>query len=173
MKYAPISAVGMSAAKIINGSPVRSSDLQHIDRYQTWLAAVRKHQPPAITFPAGFSTGSIELTVAIPSFTRGVFWEILAVGDGMWKCSCPMDSYFTRITTSNSNGTGIDGAVLYSSGGSKDATANGQRRAIDITVSDSWASTTFTLTAESVAGTDAVYMWRLVFLPPLESEVLP
>ena len=173
MKYAPVLTTEIGGLSVSNGQPVRSSDVQHLDRYQTWLAAVRKLHVPSMVFPAGLTSSSVTLAVKIPPFTRAVAWQILAKGVGTWKCENSIDSYDSRITTAAPSADQVNNAVLYKSGDSKDASADGLQRALDVTMDDDWTDATFTLSAQSVTSGDAVYMWRLIFLPANEDSELP
>lgn len=178
-----------------NGRPAYATDAITLDKYTTYLAAMRRPALPAIIYGAPIDVSvTHQVTVLLPQYTRHVeVWLLLCgrgdvsvtsddsatvsagiIGDPAGSGPPDYDPKATGVT----QGSGLSGthsaadAQWYRLDGRPSNPSAGDQNAIRVTLQSSPAVVTFSVTFTDRSGTESLkcYGLRFVPLPPDESD---
>lgn len=180
MQYAP-NAYKPGAYNVYNGRPTYAKDALDVDRYSTWLAASRKYLSPVLLgspFDATNTATAASFDLLIPAYTQYTAWSFLCTGNGSitltltddpWNVVVPVLAY------EDGDHVFAQASAIHSGPPKAGVVANGVNRALATTFQSSWhrAATTIAVTDEGGGVTLRVWMVRPIFLPPMETAVLP
>lgn len=147
MKFAPLGFVPGDQS-IYNGAAARSAHAQALDRYATWLAAVRRHAIPA-NLGAEWVAGAYTWPTLIPQYTQYIGIGVLAVGRGTLTVTADSDTYnavkIVQIGDGKTGNLEFSNALWLWFDDPIEVTANGTDRALE--ASDGASPETVILTA--------------------------
>jgi len=178
MRYPPIK-YAPQALTIYNGAPCRSQHAIEVDRYQTWIACVKRQEPVMIgsRFVAGIT---YTLEIEITQYTQHIRFGFLCSGAGTITIGCDDDSYDAVIQVDAGSGASgshsLAEATMYWSGEPMSSvSASTHNRSLDVTYQASSRAQTVTWAITDRSGNQSlrVYAVDVRLIWPDESAVLP
>jgi hypothetical protein len=168
--------------RIANGRPAYGSDAMEVDRYSTWLAAVRKALPPVcLGRPLDSTTATVaapfQFTLWVPHYTPAVGFEFLCTGDGTITIGGQQDAYTAEVPVSayvQATHDFADVSAWGTAGPKNGVSANGLQRALNCNLIAEPQSERFQLVLTD-AGARTLKVWQirpLLFIPG-DATVLP
>lgn len=129
-----------------NGDPTMADHARFIDKYQSYLASVRKHLSPAIVGGPWVAGNTLELEIAIPPYTADVGFEFITTGAGTITITNTHDTYNSIVNVySDQAHTFPINATPWATGMPSTATGNGGNRALSVANGALMGEETFTL----------------------------
>ncbi|MBT9557374.1 MAG: hypothetical protein IV100_15145 [Myxococcales bacterium] len=177
MNYAPaLASVPTSVAEVQtvrNGDAARGRDAVEIDRLTTALAVARPTLPAYIGSPL-LAGQTYSIRTLIPGYTQHVGFAVLATGQGTVTFETATDTYdaVLDIDVPASAAPG-DAEWTWMSEPRQTVTADGGRRALEVTDQSDPALRTFTVVVDDGPTTLRVFGLRLVPLYRPAGSALP
>lgn len=168
MNLAPLGFVPLEQL-FYNGAPARSAHAQQLDRFATWLAAVRRHPIPALIGAPWVAGNTYTWPTLLPQYTQYIGIGVFVTGYGTITVTSDSDSYNGVKSVLNGDGKSgnheFENSVWMWFDDPFEVTANGTDRALEASDGSSPETVILSLTIADNSISEALTVHQVLVWP--------